>query len=237
MSASVNALNFKDHGELKIKQNSTFAHVNSQQVLPLIVHEFSQASAEMPVVFVKNSENDDFQAVGIMGFKEGENVFYSEEKWRGSYVPAYATHHPFALIPMKQDQTKLQVIISESSNVLSLTEGEALFDDKGNETAYMKRRKETLGVYYENMHSTRAFVKALDDKGLLKQQTLTVDIKGNKMSLSGLYLVDEEKLNKLSDKDFLDIKNRGFLAPIYSHLGSLHQLNRLAYFKTLADKK
>ena len=46
-------------------------------------------------------------------------------------------------------------------------------------------------------------------------------------NLNGLFIVDEKKLSALSDEDFLSLRKRGFLGPIYAHLGSMHQVNNL----------
>lgn len=232
MSAKLSPLNFADHGHLKITAKYNYAHVSEQQVLPLIVHEFANAATQMPVVFVKNSETGEFQPVAIMGFQPGENVFFSEDKWRGNYVPAYATHHPFALVPHPQDETQLQIIIAEDSPVVTSVEGDALFDDKGNETEYLGKRKQALGGYYENMHITKAFTQLLLKHELLVEKSLTVDLNGDKANIAGLYLVDEKKFNGLSDEAFLEFRKKGFLAPIYSHLASMHQLRNLAALKT-----
>ena len=232
MSVKVSPLNYADHGHLKIKAINNYEHVNAQQVLPVVVHEFSAAAAEMPVVFVKNAETGEFQSVAILGFKPGENLFYNENKWQGTYIPAYATHHPFALIPSENDENQLRVAFSESSLLVSEKEGNALFDDKGNETEYMENRKKALGNYYENTHVTKVFTKVLTDMALLVEQSLSLELNGEKMNISGVYLINETKLNELSDVNFLELRKKGFLSPIYSHMGSLRQLKNLAQLKT-----
>ncbi len=231
MSAPARPLNFVDHGQIKINPTRHFPHVESQQIVPLVIHEFSSAGAEMPVVFVKNAETGSFQPVAIMGFQEGENLFYGEPKWHGHYVPAAIMHHPFALMPSKEDKNNLQVILIETDEVMSGTEGEALFNEDGTESKYLEQRKDALGKYYENMHITTAFVKLLQDKDLLLERTLNIDINDQKRQLSGLYLIDEKKFNALSDEDFSEIRKRGYLSPIYAHLLSVHQLNKLAELK------
>ena len=232
MSAPARPLNFIDHGTVKINPTRHFPHVEQQQIVPLIVQEFSTVAAEMPVVFVKNAETGSFQPVAILGFEAGENLFYGDPKWRGQYVPASIMHHPFALMPSKDDANNLQVIIIETDTVMNGKEGEALFKEDGSETEYLEQRKNALGKYYENMHITTAFVNYLQEKNLLVEQTLNIDINDQKRQLSGLYLVDEKKLNALSDEDFIDLRKRGYLPAIYAHMLSIHQLNTLASLKT-----
>ena len=47
-------------------------------------------------------------------------------------------------------------------------------------------------------------------------------------NITGCYVVNEERLNNMSDATFLDIKNRRYLPAIYAHLTSLAQIERLA---------
>ncbi|NMP30279.1 SapC family protein [Thalassotalea sp. M1531] len=231
MSAPARPLNFVDHGKVKIKPSRHFPHVENEQIVPLIVHEFASAAAEMPVVFVKNAETGEFTPVAIMGFETGENVFHGET-WRGSYVPAVVMHHPFALMPSKEDPEQLQLILIETDEVLNGTEGEALFTESGEESKYLASRKEALGKYFEHTHVTKSFVNFLTEKDLLVEQTLNLEINGQKRQLSGVYLINESKLNALSDEDFLTLRKRGFLSPIYAHFFSIQQLSNLARLKS-----
>jgi hypothetical protein len=232
MTQSIQPLSFEKHSQIKIKNVTNYIHAKEQQVVPLIVQEFFAASAEMPIVFVKNAENGAFQSVALLGFKPQENVFYSEEKWLGGYLPALITHHPFALAPTQNDDNQLQVIIKEDSHLVSSQEGDALFEADGQETDYMKKRKSALGQYFEHTRTTRAFIASLTGYNLLEQQKLTIDLNGDKIVLDGVYLINEKKLNELSNEDFLILRQRGYLAPIYSHLNSLRQLSKLAALKT-----
>jgi len=232
MTSAVQPISFEKHAQTKIKPTKDFFHAKGQQVVPLIVHEFARAGAEMPIVFVKNSDNGEFQSVALLGVEDNENVYYSENGWRASYVPALVTHHPFALVPTQNDPNQLQVVIKEDSPMVSQDEGDALFEESGKESEYMEKRKNAIGKYFENTQVTQAFIKFLSEKELLEQQNLTITLNGKQHNLNGIYLVSEKQLNALSDKDFLELRQRGYLAPIYNHLSSIHQLNTIARLKT-----
>ena len=232
MTSAIRTLSFDNHKQTKIKHSNDYQHAKDQQVVPLIVHEFARASAEMPIVFVKNAETGEFQSVALLGLSQNENLFYSEDKWLSPYLPALITHHPFALMPSQNDENQLQMVLKEDSHLISKTEGELLFDGEGNETEYLTKRKNALGHYFESSHVTKAFTKQLSDKSLLSQQNLSLELNGEKIAINGVYLVDEKALNSLSDEDFLALRKKGYLAPIYSHLSSLHQLSRLAKLKS-----
>jgi len=232
MTSAIQAINYANHSQVKIKSTRDYQHAKGQQVVPLIIHEFSRASGEMPIVFVKNAQTGEFQSVALLGLTTNENLFYSKDKWLSSYLPALITHHPFALVPTQNDENQLQVVIKEDSHLVSNEEGDALFDDEGNETEYMEKRKNALGQYYENSQTTKAFIDFLVEKSLLSEQNLSMKLNGENIGINGVYLVDEKALSTLSDKDFLILRQRGYLAPIYNHLSSLHQLSSLAKLKS-----
>ena len=232
MASPIKALNAAAHGNVKIKTGLNLESTAKQQILPVIVHEFAKAASAMPIIFIKpNAESTEYQPAALLGLKPEENLFYGDGKWLGDYLPAVVTHHPFAMVPTQGEENRLQMLINEDSAQYNEEDGDALFED-GKETEYLTKRKETLGNYFNSMHVTREFTKALAEKELLIEQTLSVDINGEKVQLNGLFLVDEKKLNELPDEEYLELRKRGFLAPIYAHLGSLHQVNRLARLRS-----
>ena len=227
MSQNIQPLNKNIHGKIKIKQQSNFAHIKGQHLAPVVVHEFSRAGSEFPVCFVKNSESGSFQPVALFGVKPGENAYTETERWEGTYVPAVVTHFPLALVPDGKEEDKFMVVIATESDVVNEEDGAALFDENGDETEFLARRKEALGKYLEHTHMTKMFTEVLVEKDLLVQQNLEITVKEEKIQINGLYLVDEKKLNELSDEDYLDLRKRGLIGPIYAHLNSMHQINRL----------
>ncbi|WOH37760.1 SapC family protein [Thalassotalea fonticola] len=233
---NIQPLNKTAHAKTKVKAQKNFLHVSSQHMAPVVVHEFSRASAEFPVVFVKNSESESFQPVALFGVKPGENLYTVTESWEGTYAPASVTNFPLALVPETKDANNFMVVIATDNAVVNEDEGNALFEDNGDESEYLTRRKEALGKYFEHAQITQAFTKELVERDLLTQQNLELTLGSEKIQINGLYLVDEKKLNELSDEDYTALRKRGFLAPIYAHLNSMHQLHRLVKKKvTLAS--
>lgn len=231
MAAPMKALNSTEHSKVKIKNELNLEGTKNQQVLPLLVHEFGKAGSAMPVIFIRpNKDEKGVQPAALLGLKPDENLFFSEGKWVGEYLPAVVTHHPFAMLPTKGDENRLQMLIQEESSLVSETEGEALFDGE-EQTEYLKKRMEALSNYFNSMQVTREFCNFISEKELLIEQTLTVEINGEKVQLNGLLLVDEKKLSELPDEDFLELRKRGYLAPIFAHLSSLHHANKLAKLK------
>ena len=62
---------------------------------------------------------------------------------------------------------------------------------------------------------------------LLIPQTLTFNIGEDKRTVNGIYTVDEKKFNELSDEKYIELRKKGYILPIYSHLISLQQTKKL----------
>lgn len=225
----VQPLHNQTHANIKIKNGINIDFMKTQHLAPVVVHEFARVANEFPISFVKNPENDSFQAVAMFGLEQGENLFIENDQWTAGFAPLAVTRYPFGLVKHPEED-QYGIVLDEASPLVSETEGNALFEN-GEETDYLKRRKEALVSFIELSRITDEFTQYLAEKELLIAQTLTVEIQGEKRDISGIYLIDEKKLNELSDADFLELRKRGYLAPIYAFLTSTHQVGRLARLK------
>ncbi|NVK25178.1 MAG: SapC family protein [Gammaproteobacteria bacterium] len=226
--ANFQPLHKNTHANTKLKQASNVEDLRNQHALGVVVQEFAVAGANYPIAFVKEEGKESYFPVAILGLEQNKNLFVSEEgKWQGMYMPARYTHKPLSVIPNKDDPNLFGIAINMDSEVVSEEEGEALFTEAGEETEYLEKRKQSLMTYVENEQITKAFLEAVAEMGLLHQQNISVKVREKEYNLNGLYLVDEKKLNELSDEDFLKLRSRGFLGPIFAHLSSMHQVTAL----------
>jgi hypothetical protein len=224
-------LNPTAHGKLRVKGLANLQASLGQQILPLVVHEFPQAGNDCPVVFVKLAENDQFQAVQLLGLAEGENLMVDGDRWQGGYIPFILRGAPFRLMKTSADADQVTIGIDEDSPLLSEEEGEALFNADGTPTSYLEQRRDDLQRYVHHGQVTQAFVARLVELDLLVPQELNIELAGQKSNITGIYLVSEQKLRELDDEAVLDLNKRGFLLAIHAHLMSLGQARRLAQLK------
>jgi len=231
MSNQITLLDPAKHSDLKIVP-SDYTHIAEQHIVPVTLHEIGRAATEYPIVFVKNSDTGEFQSVAMLGLKPGQNLSVKDGKWLGLYIPAVIRDYPLGLVLNPDVKDKVWIGIREQSKDVSTSEGQALFEAE-KETPFLEARKQELISHYEQDQATRGILGFLAEQGLLVSQTLTVDVAGEKRNINGLYLIDEQKLNQLSDEAFLELKKRGILGPIFGHLGSLNQVNRLARMEVL----
>ncbi|MCG9696001.1 SapC family protein [Shewanella sp. Isolate11] len=218
------------HGQFKLKP-ANFSHVAEQHILPISLHEFAAAATDSPIVFVKNSETGEFQPVMILGLEPGQNLKQKEGKWLGSYLPNILKDYPLTIVINPAEQEKVWIGVREDSPQVSNDEGEALFNGM-EETEFLTQRKNSLIQHFEEDQATKAIMRYFADNELLVSQSLTVRVDGEVRTINGIYLIDEAKLNQMDDEAYLGLRKRGLIGPIYSHLTSLHQINRLAALQT-----
>lgn len=236
MSTKIVPLNNEVHKDTKVKISVSYDQSKEQHLSLLVAHEFAKAAIDYPIVFVKDPESGQFRAVAMLGLEPKENLFYSRTRWKGTYVPANLRAYPF-LLGGDENAEQLTLCVDESSKLVNKKDGEALFKEDGTESDFLNSRKEFLGQLIEQNRVTQQFIKYIADKELLSPQSLTLKLEdGSGHDLNGLYVINEEKLNALSDETYLEIRKRGYMAPIYAQLASMNQLQNLGQKKVAAKK-
>lgn len=225
MTQAIVLLDHKKHGNLKIA-DVEYHYLAEQHIVPLTLHEFGQAACEYPIVFIRNKDSDEYQSVAMLGLKAGTNLSVKEGIWIGHYMPDVVADYPLGLILNPEIKDKVWIGIRESSSCINDEKGDALFHDE-EETEYLQLRKKDLLDHYQQDQVSKKLIARLVELDLMVSRTLTIDVNNEKRDINGLFLIDESRLDQLSDTDFLELRNTGLLGPIYSHLSSLHQINRL----------
>ncbi|WP_027389212.1 SapC family protein [Chrysiogenes arsenatis] len=223
-------LNKDKHAKTKVTPISSFAFASKFHIASLMVHEFARAASVYPIVFLEDKEQDEFKPVVMFGLDAGENLFIAEDgSWKASYVPAIIRRYPFALA--KSDQAdQFTVCIDEDADCVGTKDGQALFE-KGEPTVIIDNVKKYLGEMQQMEIFTKAFCTFMAENNLFTPLSMRVRYGGQIRNVTGCYVINEERLNNLSDKRFLEIREKRYFAPIFAHLTSLSQLERLAMLK------
>lgn len=228
--SKISPLNNEIHSKLKVSASLDYSRFKTQHLIPIIAQDFLTLSTEFPIVFVKNSETDQFISVAMMGIKNGINLYCQNKNWSMPVAPTAFSNAPLSLTKPSPDGDEIMVCIEESSELVSETHGEALFDNNGEQSDYLKQRTKMLVDVAEATQQTHAIVQYFAEKGLLITKQLTVKLINEKEPLivNGAYIIDEQALNNLPNEAFIDLRSKGLLPLIYAHLVSLHQISRLA---------
>ena len=219
------SLDAKVHGDLRVKPGMGVEFASKTNSVPVVAVEFADLAREFPIVFVKGSD-DLFMPVALLGLRENENLFVNaENKWDGRYLPAFIRRYPF--VPAEVKQGEMVVCIDETAACFNKEEGEMLFDGD-QATPFLQGAIGLLQEYQQTALRTQEFSKKLQDFNLLVESNAEIKTPtGESFRLSGLFVIDEKRLQVL-DKDRVHaLFASGELGLIYAQMLSLGNLQRL----------
>ncbi len=222
-----------------------FAFTKKTNSVPVTALEFGRAATEYPIVFAGPSP-DRLMPVVVLGLRNEENLFVNPDgKWTGIYIPAFIRRYPFVLAERNNAQD-LSVCVdtafsgwmdprstatgAENGSAAPESEekGDALFDQQGAETPFLKNVLEFLGQYQGNIRQTQTFVRKLNELNLLVGREIHArDTANQPLALRGFFAVDEAKLKALNDNQISELYRQGFLGLVFAHLISLGNIARL----------
>ena len=213
------SLDSKAHGAMKVRQAGGLSFAAGCNSVPLVGQEFFDVAKELPIVFVKGGDGE-FLPVALLGLRNNENLMINADGlWKGRYLPAFIRRYPF--VPAQVKEGEMAICIDDAATCLSREEGEALFaDDKP--TPFLQGVIRLLQDYQVAAERTVAFSKGLRDSNLLIESNAEARMQnGESFRLSGLYVVDEKRLQVLDKERVHALFVSGELGLIYSHLLSL----------------
>lgn len=230
--ANIVPIKKEQHKNLKLTKARDLSHVAGQHIIPLTAAEFAQASASFPIVFIKNPESERYRSVAMLGLEAEENLFYQDDKWTALSVPQSISMVPFSLGIDPDKENTLTACVDLDSEFVGEDKDLPLFEDGDKESEVLVNVQQALGRLYDNERMTEQFIQELQDNDLLHEIELNIALStGEKKKLVGIFTINEDKIKELSDDKILDFHKRGLFVPIYSMLGSLSQMNRLAQLR------
>jgi len=224
-------LNNIDHKDLRINPAWSEQLGDNVAVVPTFPAEFRRIQAYYPILFSFSAKNNQFTPVALLGLENNENLFLENDSWNAGYIPACAECKPF-YIGANGQNGELNIHVDLDSPKLSEEEGVPLFLPQGGNSDYINHIASLLGAIHEHLPEVNNFIGALVQFDLIEPFTLETKLaNGANFKLDGFYTINEDRLNALSNQDFEQLKQSGFLTEIYMAVASMSQLNRLIYTK------
>lgn len=190
--------------------------------------EFRSLQTYYPLVFHK-SQDGSFEALALLGFQDGENLFISDQGWDVPIVPMTIERQPFLI---GRQGEELMVHIDLEHPRVSATEGERLFLEHGGNTEFLDRVSQNLFDIHQGFESMPGFVGALLEYDLLEPFVVDVELNdGAQHRLAGFYTIHEERLAALDAAAIDRLHKAHYLQAIYMQLASLSN------FRNLIDRK
>lgn len=225
---NLEVLNSETHKNLKVKQldNATFASGwNNTQVLP---SEFAQVAKEMPIIFAQNGTGG-LDAVAVMAVKDSHNLFVKSGTWKANYMPATLRQYPFILARPNAESTEYVLCYDKTASCIGTKiKGERLFAEDGEQTETAKNLINFISEVQKEASFSDAIVNKLTEYELFKDIEGRFELNdGEKITLQGMRVVDEEKLKNLDAEKLSDLNKSGVLFLIHMHLLSLSNFGHL----------
>ena len=200
----------------------------TQHILNIKVPEVGKAISSFPVFFTKMGNSGTWTISALASLEIDKNLFVEDEVWQATYVPVGLQTYPFFLMQSPDDEKKFTVGIEEDNPAFSTEEGEPLFEEKGKAGERLSKATVLLQDDLKSELQTYQFTKRLEELELLSQVDVVVQYtSGTTNSLTGTYTIDEAKLQSLDVEALNELREKGYLAPIYGMLMSIFQLNGL----------
>jgi hypothetical protein len=167
-----------------------------------------------------------------MALAKGANAFIGASgQWLGAYVPAALRTYPFSLVAGKGGNETILGVDEDSGLIVDDASGEGVerfFETDGTPTAMVKTLTEMLRFIERDQVDTGRAVSALAEADVIKPWPLTVRVGNQDMTVSGLYGIDESRLNGLDDETFLNLRKASSLLIAYGQLLSTAQVQLLS---------
>jgi hypothetical protein len=216
-------LNADKQSDMRITAQHNWQFAASELLVPLAFSEMADAAREYPLVFLK--EKGLFYA--LLGFERGVNAYLGDDgRWRARYIPARLRSYPFALAAAKDQPGKFVIVADADSSLLNTQTGEPLFVN-GAPGPALKAKMTLLESMQKSEPATQNMVNAIREADLLVDRAIQVKKPdAEHPALGGFQVVDEQKLNGLSDAKFNKLRKAGALPLVYAHLLSMANLRQ-----------
>jgi hypothetical protein len=202
--------------------------------------EFRQLQAHYPIVFAKSGDGDSFDALALLGFEHGENLFLGRDGWDAQYVPLTIERQPFLIGRNNANEDELLIHVDMDSPRLTTDpgEGEPLFLSYGGSSEHLERISRVLRTIHDGLRAGRDFVEALVHLELLESFVLDIELDdGSQNRLAGFYTIHEERLAALKPEQLGRLHAAGYLQAIYMVVASMSRFRDLIERKNRANAK
>ena len=215
-------LNSLAHRDLCVQAGASDKLGDDQRFVPVVIAEFPLLVTHYPVLLSKDSDTGAFFCGAMLGIDEGENLFLKEGGGHEGYRPLNLQRAPFFV-------SGEELAIDLDHPRVGGDVGQALFNDRGEATAYLESIKAAFQQLKPGIEMTKRFIETLLRLNLLEPVDVVLGFDdGTKRNLVDLYTVNQDLLRQLPDESVLELFRRGYLQLIYLLIASLKQIPVLA---------
>ena len=214
-------LNKETHKDLTMSAYENYAFSKDAYIVPIGLDEMIVATKSLIIVFIKEQNGNIFPCV-VLGGEEGGNLLLEEDStWKkNTYIPAAIRSYPFGI--GNSDKGNF-ITVDSDADVFNGVNGTKILEDDQSFTKQGEFAINFVQNAYSAIDATKKFTSNIESLGILQQANIEIELKGEKYNLTkGIYIIDENKLNKLESRKVKKLATSGSMKYIYSHLLSLN---------------
>lgn len=220
-------LNREHHGSLgMIPSEKPFSFASKARAVPITILEASSAMKHYPIVFTAR-ENPTL--IAVLGAIDDVNLFVDEKgMWeKNVYVPAYVRRYPFA-VANENGGERFAVVIDRAHDGFAQGGQFPLF--AGEMPSESTQRAIDFCKQFENERvMTMQTMAQLQKFDLLTPQSAQFTPQGasEQQTFAEYWGVDQERLQKLTDAQIVELWKTGLMQVIFSHIMSFSNWREL----------
>lgn len=226
-------LNNVAHQDLRVLTRFGREYGDNVGMVTAFPTEFAELQREYPIFLRKDHRDGQWQAVALLGFEAGENLFVSDGRWNAAYLPGAIAKGPF-LIGFQEQRIDGELRREPVIHVdvehprISRSEGEPVFLPHGGNSPYLEHISGVLRGLRDGLEAAPAMYAAYDALGLIQPMNLELQLDAqHRVNVGGLQGIDRERLAALDAEQLHGLHRSGYLEGVYLLLASLHNLRRL----------
>jgi small nuclear ribonucleoprotein (snRNP)-like protein len=224
---NVVVLNNHSHLKLRVHAHAAASLGDNQRFVAVVIGEFLALALHYPIFFSKEADTGRFYCGVMLGFDQNENLFLDEHRERQLYRPLNLQRGPFYTAGP-------DLAIDLDHPRVANSGDQALFDERGEPTGYLKSIIGLMNDLRPGLEQTRRFIDTLLDLRLVEPLLVNATFDdGSRREIEGLYTVSHEAMRALSDSQVVDLFRRGYLQLAYLQMASLTQVTELTRRKNL----
>lgn len=216
----------EQHANLSIDTTQNYSFAGSVNSVPLTATEFPFAARDYVIVFAGGETP---MPAAILGVQQDRNLFVADDgHWTGRYIPAFVRRYPF-VFSSSEDASRFTLCVDKEFQGLNEDgRGERLFDDGGENSAYLEKMLNFLQEYQAHFQRTQAFCRQLKDLDLLESMQAHFTLPtGSQLSLTGFQVINRDRLKALDGDKLAELAKTDALELAYLHLQSLNNFSAM----------
>ena len=193
--------------------------------MPLSGVELAKAVMSLPIAFALNEGA--YVPVAVLGLEDQQNLYVGPAgEWLGGYIPAELRSYPF-LLARSVDGQRVFCVDEGSGLVVDGSTGEQFFNVDGSMATPLESVFGFVSELENSRAPTLAAMEALQRLELVQPWDLTIDIGSSSHRIGGLHRIDAQKIDGLSDEEFVTLRQHGALVLAYLQAMSVQHMAKL----------